>query len=42
MHLVPTSYNDDDVMLLLKDVSGLVDPLPTHEREKRIQSSLLS
>lgn len=38
MHLVPTSYNNDDVMLLLKDISGLVDPLPTHEREKKIQA----
>lgn len=27
----------DDVILLLKDITGLVEPLPAREREKRIQ-----
>ncbi len=33
-----TSYKRDDVILLLKDITGLVEPLPTKEREKLIQS----
>jgi len=33
-----SSYNKEDVILLLKDISGLVEPLPTKEREKFIQS----
>ena len=37
-YLVKTSYNEDDVTLLLKDVTGLVKPQPTEERERLIQS----
>lgn len=37
-YLVKTSYSEDDVTLLLKDVTGLVAPQPTEEREKLIQS----
>lgn len=33
-----SSYKKDDVILLLKDITGLVKPLPTEEREKLIQS----
>lgn len=33
-----SSYEDDDVTLLLKDITGLVEPLPTEVREKKIQS----
>lgn len=33
-----SSFLEGDVTLLLKDITGLVDPLPTEEREKRIQS----
>lgn len=33
-----SSYTEDDVILLLKDISGMVEPLPTEEREKLIQS----
>lgn len=36
--LVKTSYSPEDVKILLKDISGLVEPLPASEREKRIQS----
>ena len=32
-----SNFLKDDVTLLLKDISGLVEPLPTAEREKRIQ-----
>ena len=32
-----SSYLVDDVILLLKDISGVVKPLPTEEREKLIQ-----
>lgn len=35
-----SSYLDKDVTLLLKDISGLVTPLPTKEREKLIQSGV--
>ena len=35
-----SSFLDDDVTLLLKDISGVVEPLPTDEREKRIQSGI--
>ena len=31
-------FLQDDVTLLLKDITGLVTPLPSSEREKRIQS----
>ncbi len=37
-YLVKTSYSPDDVTLLLKDVTGLVQPQPTEERERLIQS----
>lgn len=33
-----TSYKECDVELLLKDITGLVEPLPTRERELKIQS----
>lgn len=33
-----SSYTKDDVILLLKDITGLVEPQPTEEREKLIQS----
>lgn len=33
-----SSFLEEDVTLLLKDITGLVDPLPAEEREKRIQS----
>ena len=33
-----SSYNENDVTILLKDISGLVEPLSTEEREKLIQS----
>lgn len=33
-----SSYKKDDVILLLKDITGLVEPQPTEEREKLIQS----
>ncbi len=37
-YFVKTSYTSDDVILLLKDVTGLVEPQPTEERERLIQS----
>lgn len=33
-----SSYRDEDVILLLKDITGLVRPQPTKERERLIQS----
>lgn len=38
MKLVKTSYDSNDVTILLKDLTGVMIPLPTEEREKRIQS----
>lgn len=35
-----SSYRNKDVTLLLKDISGLVEPLDTKEREVRIQSGV--
>ena len=35
-----SSYLEEDVTLLLKDISGLVEPMDTHERELRIQSGI--
>lgn len=35
-----SSYNPNDVTLLLKDITGLVEPLPTKAREKLIQSGV--
>ena len=40
MNLVKTSYRNDDVIFLLKDISGLITPLPTAEREKLNQSGI--
>lgn len=33
-----TSYQEEDVVLLLKDITGLVQPQPTEERERLIQA----
>ena len=33
-----SSYREEDVVLLLKDITGLVRPQPTEERERLIQS----
>lgn len=33
-----SSYSEEDVIFLLKDITGLVEPQPTEEREKLIQS----
>lgn len=33
-----SSYKEEDVILLLKDITGMVKPLSTEEREKRIQA----
>ena len=35
-----TSYAKEDVCLLLKDITGLVEPLPSKEREKLIQKGM--
>lgn len=35
-----SSYEEDDVIFLLKDITGLVKPQPTQEREKLIQSGV--
>ncbi len=35
-----SSFKNDDVILLLKDITGLVQPLSTSEREKKIQSGI--
>lgn len=35
-----STYKNDDVIILLKDISGLVTPLPASEREKYIQSGV--
>ena len=40
MDLVKSSYRSEDVILLLKDISGLITPLPTEEREKLNQSGV--
>ena len=40
MNLVKTSYSSEDVTILLKDISGLITPLPTEEREKLNQSGI--
>ena len=36
--ILRSSYKEEDVILLLKDITGLVEPQPTKEREKLIQS----
>lgn len=33
-----SSYRAEDVIILLKDITGCIDPLPTAERERLIQS----
>lgn len=33
-----TSYSQDDIILLLKDITGMVEPQSTQERERLIQS----
>ena len=40
MELVKSSYDPQEVTILLKDITGLVTPLPTEEREKLIQSGI--
>ena len=35
-----TSYKNEDVILLLKDITGMVSPLSTEEREKKIQNGV--
>lgn len=35
-----SSYKEEDVTILLKDITGLVTPLGTEERERRIQSGV--
>lgn len=35
-----SSYLAEDVVLLLKDITGMVSPQPTQERERLIQSGL--
>lgn len=33
-----SSYTEEDVVILLKDITGIVEPQPTRERERLIQS----
>ena len=33
-----SSYKESDVIFLLKDITGMVNPQPTEEREKLIQA----
>ena len=35
-----SSYSENDVILLLKDITGLVEPLPAKVREKLIQAGV--
>lgn len=35
-----SSYKSDDVIILLKDITGMVTPLGTKEREQFIQSGV--
>lgn len=35
-----SSYREEDVVLLLKDITGLVEPQPASERERLIQSGV--
>ena len=39
-YLVKTSYKKEDVEILLKDLSGKMEPLSTVERERKIQSGV--
>ena len=36
--MMRSTYSPEDVTILLKDITGLVEPLPAAEREKKIQS----
>lgn len=38
--MMNSSYSKDDVEILLKDITGLVEPLPASVREKKIQSGV--
>lgn len=38
MKLVRTSYKPEDVTILLKDISGAIEPMSTEQRERKIQS----
>lgn len=40
MKLVESSYDPKEVTILLKDITGLVEPMGTKEREKLIQSGV--
>ena len=40
MKFMPSSYSEEDVTILLKDISGQVEPLATRQREKLIQSGV--
>ena len=40
MNLVKSSYKKEDVTILLKDITGMVLPQPTQERERLIQSGV--
>ena len=35
-----TSYKAEDVTVLIKDITGMIKPLPTEEREKKIQKGV--
>ena len=37
---MPSSYSDDDVTILLKNLTGKIEPEPTEVREKKIQSGV--
>ena len=39
-NLVRTTYNPEDVTILLKDLSGVMQEIPTSEREKLIQNGI--
>ena len=36
--MMRSSYAPEDVTILLKDITGQIEPLPASERERRIQS----
>lgn len=38
--MMQTSYQKEDVTLLLKDITGIVEPLPATERERLIQQGM--
>lgn len=39
--MVDTSYSSDDVIILLKDVSGSIQAQDTSEREKQFRAELI-